>query len=59
MLLLNINIIIIEKVEVSSEIFSFYFWNFLRIHLSEQKQGRHFPIGGAITQSGHPYMGTV
>ena len=38
MLLLNINIIIIEKVEVSSEIFSFYFWNFCEsICLNENK----------------------
>lgn len=45
MLLLNINIIITEKVEVSSV----FFLEFLRIHLFKRKQGRHFPIGRAIT----------
>ena len=38
MLLLNINIIIISKVEVNSEFFSFFFWNFCESNcLNENK----------------------
>ena len=49
MLLLNINIIIIEKVEVSSEIFSFYFWNFCESNCLNKNKAVISPSEGAIT----------
>jgi hypothetical protein len=56
MLLLYINIIIIEKVEVSSEIFLFYFWNFCEsICLNKNKPSIPYRRGYYIEV--HPLMG--
>lgn len=59
MLLLNINIIIIEKVEVSSEIFSFYFWNFCESNYLNKNKAVISPSEGGYYIEAHPFMGTV
>jgi len=56
MLLLNINIIIISKVEVNSEFFSFFFWNFCESNcLNENKAVNSLSEGYYIGPPLHGY----